>query len=97
SLPPARLSTIFKDSLSPPLLAAVLSIILSTLFSTDAPATVALLSAFPSVPRFPILLVCVPPNDKQRLSTLWDEALSASTPATATYTTLQQLRSAYKL
>ena len=95
-LDPLGLPGLFRHSLTAQLLRGMLSALLAGMAAGGCTAhALALLAALPRVPRFDMMLMCLPARAKGELASQWDAAAASLQPDAAAR--LQELRVAYKL
>lgn len=68
------LDRLFKRSLTGTVLSSVLACLLDDVAATDEDTCIELLKELAKVPRFEMIMMCVPQQDKAGLRTAWDEA-----------------------
>ena len=95
----AAVPTIFKSSLTAPLLLDVLHVVLERLVGTAARGELglALLRGFARVPRFDMTVMCFPAKSKPGLRAAWDGARERLAGDAAAQAALDGLRGAYRL
>jgi len=95
----AAVPTIFKSSLTAPLLLDVLHVVLERLVGTAARGELGLdlLRGFARVPRFDMTVMCFPAKSKPALRAAWDGARERLAGDAAAQAALDGLRGAYRL
>ncbi|KAK9829846.1 hypothetical protein WJX72_008240 [[Myrmecia] bisecta] len=88
-----HLPSIFKQSLTAPVLRSIVQRALSGVAAVDPEQAVALLEGLSQVPRFDMTLMCLPSRDKAALRSEWDAVgslMDMDSPLTASFMALRK-------
>ncbi|XP_078438394.1 tetratricopeptide repeat (TPR)-like superfamily protein isoform X2 [Wolffia australiana] len=79
SIPPPSLPHLFKNALSAPMLFEIVKST-STFFKEEMELALEILDGLTKVPRFDILVICMPPENRDALRRIWEEVFADAVP-----------------